>query len=96
MHEGRFVFTQLMQHLPMHTFRRLVAKFDGNRYVKRFACLDQDAGLGAILGRCECRDSKGNARQHQHKNQYFEPVADQRPEQVSEVDINIAYWSTYA
>ena len=41
MHEGQFVFTQLMRHLPMHTFRRLVAKYDGDRYVKRFVCLDQ-------------------------------------------------------
>ncbi|WP_155950953.1 DUF4372 domain-containing protein, partial [Rhodanobacter sp. OR87] len=41
MHEGQFVFTQLMRHLPMHTFRRLVAKYDGDRYVKRFGCLDQ-------------------------------------------------------
>src|SRR3546814_5211576 len=41
MSQGRFVFTQLVQHLPLHTFRRLVAKYDGQRYVKRFSCLDQ-------------------------------------------------------
>lgn len=41
MHQGQFVFAQLMQHLPWHTFRRLVRKYDGNRYTKRFSCSDQ-------------------------------------------------------
>lgn len=41
MHEGRFVFTHHTQHLPMHTFRRWVSRFDDDRYVKRFSCLDQ-------------------------------------------------------
>jgi hypothetical protein len=40
-HQGLFVFSQLMQHLPWHTFRRIVRKYDGNRYVKRFSCSDQ-------------------------------------------------------
>lgn len=41
MHQGLFVFSQLMQHLPWHTFRRIVRKYDGNRCVKRFSCSDQ-------------------------------------------------------
>lgn len=41
MPSSRLVFAQLMAHLPLHTFRRLVTKFDGNRYVKRLSCLDQ-------------------------------------------------------
>ncbi|MBD8873527.1 DUF4372 domain-containing protein [Rhodanobacter sp. DHB23] len=41
MHEGRLVLAQLMQHLPLHAFRWAVAEFHGNRYVKRFTCLDQ-------------------------------------------------------
>jgi Transposase DDE domain/Domain of unknown function (DUF4372) len=40
-HQGLFVFSQLMQQLPWHTFRRVVRKYDGNRYVKRFSCSDQ-------------------------------------------------------
>jgi hypothetical protein len=55
MHEGQFVFTQLMQHLPMHTFRRCVARFDGNRYVKRFTCLDQF--LCMAFAQLTCRES---------------------------------------
>jgi hypothetical protein len=41
MHVGRLVFSQVIDHLPMHTFRRCVARYDGNRYKKSFSCLDQ-------------------------------------------------------
>lgn len=69
MHEGRFVFTQLMQHLPMHTFRRLVARFDGDRYVKRFSCLDQFLCLAfaQLTGRESLRDIELCLRAHQAK-----------------------------
>lgn len=69
MHEGRYVFTQLMQHLPMHTFRRLVAKFDGNRYVKRFSCLDQFLcmAFAQLTGRESLRDIEICLRAHQAK-----------------------------
>ena len=41
MHQGHYVFAQLMQHLPLTAFRRCVARYDGERRVKRFSCLDQ-------------------------------------------------------
>jgi hypothetical protein len=41
MHEGKLVFAQLIDHLPMHTFRRLVMRFDGDHSVKSFSCQDQ-------------------------------------------------------
>jgi hypothetical protein len=41
MHEGHYVFAQLMQHLPLTTFRRCVARYSGEHRVKRFSCLDQ-------------------------------------------------------
>ena len=44
--QGRFVFTQLVEHLPLHRFRRLVDRYDGHRYVKRFSCLDQFLCMG--------------------------------------------------
>jgi FAD/FMN-containing dehydrogenase len=58
LNEGRFVFTQLMQHLPRPTFRRLVARFDGSRYVKRFACFDQFhcMAFAQLTGRESVRD----------------------------------------
>jgi hypothetical protein len=41
MNEGRLVFAQLTQHLPLTTFRRCVARYDGEHKVKSFSCLDQ-------------------------------------------------------
>ena len=41
MHTGQFVFSQLIDHLPMHTFRRCVKQYRGHHKVKRFSCLDQ-------------------------------------------------------
>ena len=41
MYEGKLVFAQLIDHLPMHTFRRSVARYDGDRSVKRFTCQEQ-------------------------------------------------------
>src|SRR5580693_7495773 len=41
MPEGHYVFAQVMQHLPLTTFRRCVERYDGEHKVKRFSCLDQ-------------------------------------------------------
>jgi hypothetical protein len=41
MHEGKMVFSQLMDHLPQHSFRRYVERYGGDRSVKSFSCQDQ-------------------------------------------------------
>ena len=41
MHSGRFVFSQLMDHLPAKTFRRCVRRYQGDRRIQSFTCLDQ-------------------------------------------------------
>ena len=41
MYLGRTVFSQLMDFLPEHEFRRCVRRYNGNRHVKSFSCLDQ-------------------------------------------------------
>jgi hypothetical protein len=41
MHQGKLVFSQLMTHLPLTTFRRCVAAHRGDHKVKDFSCLDQ-------------------------------------------------------
>jgi hypothetical protein len=41
MHQGQLVFSQLMRHLPLTTFRRCVARYAGEHKVKSFSCLDQ-------------------------------------------------------
>lgn len=41
MNAGKLVFAQLTAHLPLTTFRRCVARYDGEHKVKRFTCLEQ-------------------------------------------------------
>ena len=40
MYSGKLVFAQLMDHLPLHTFRRIVKRYNGEYKVKSFSCLD--------------------------------------------------------
>src|SRR5437016_12709486 len=41
MNQGKLVFAQLMRHLPLTTFRRCVSRYQGERKIKSFSCLDQ-------------------------------------------------------
>ena len=41
MHFGRIVFAQVMDVLPMHEFRKCVRRYQGERRVRTFSCLDQ-------------------------------------------------------
>ena len=41
MHTGKLVFAQLMEHLPLTTFGRCVARYGGHHKIKHFTCLDQ-------------------------------------------------------
>ena len=41
MNKGKLVFAQVTQHLPLTTFRRCVARYNGEHKVKSFSCLDQ-------------------------------------------------------
>lgn len=41
MHQGRLVFAQVMQHAPLSTFHRCVAKYGGERRAGAFTCLEQ-------------------------------------------------------
>ena len=41
MNTGKLVFAQLTAHLPLTTFRRCVARYDGEHKVKSFSCLEQ-------------------------------------------------------
>ena len=40
MYTGRLIFSQLMDHLPMPTFRRCVERYQGDRWVKSFRCVE--------------------------------------------------------
>ena len=41
MHVGRFVFAQLLEHLPPYEFQKCVARYGGNYKFRGFSCLDQ-------------------------------------------------------
>lgn len=41
MFAGKLVFSQVMDFMPLHTFRRCVAKYQGDYKVRSFSCLDQ-------------------------------------------------------
>jgi hypothetical protein len=40
-YDGRTVLVQLLDHLPRHTFRRLVSRYRGDHRVRSFSCWDQ-------------------------------------------------------
>jgi hypothetical protein len=41
MNSGRTLFAQLVEHFPIHEFRKCVARYHGNRRTKTFSCWDQ-------------------------------------------------------
>lgn len=41
MYTGKLIFSQVMDYMPIHTFRRCVARYQGDRNVRSFTCLDQ-------------------------------------------------------
>ena len=41
MYTGKLVFSQVMEHLPLHVFHKCVDRYQGDFKVKEFTCLDQ-------------------------------------------------------
>jgi hypothetical protein len=41
MYTGKLIFSQVMEYLPKHIFRQCVNRYQGNRKIKNFTCLDQ-------------------------------------------------------
>ncbi len=41
MNDGKLIFAQLMEYVPMTSFRRCVEKYRGHHKVKTFSCIDQ-------------------------------------------------------
>jgi hypothetical protein len=55
MHTGQIVFAQLMEHIPHYSFRRIVARHDGERRLREFSCWDQFACMA--FGQLTLRES---------------------------------------
>lgn len=66
---GQYVFAQLMEHIPLTTFRRCVARYDGEYQVKHFSCLDQFRSLAfaQLTWRESLRDIEACLRVHGDK-----------------------------
>ena len=64
MHQGKLVFSQIMMHLPLTTFRRCVAAHRGDHKVKDFTCLDQFLAMAfaQLTYRESLRDIEVNLR----------------------------------
>ena len=58
MNKEKYVFAQLIEFLDNNKFRRLVDKYEGNRYVKNFTCWNQPMALmfGQLSNRESLRD----------------------------------------
>ena len=69
MYTGQLIFSQVTDHLPMHTFRRCVQRYQGERYVKRFRCFDQylSMAFAQLTYRESLRDIEACLRAHQSK-----------------------------
>ena len=69
MHSRRFVFSQVMDCLPMKAFRRGVQRYHGNRHIQSFTCLDQFLcmAFAQLTFRESLRDIEACLRAHQDK-----------------------------
>jgi hypothetical protein len=69
MYTGKLIFSQVIDHLPMHTFRRCVQRYRGNHKIKRFTCLDQylSMAFAQLTYRESLRDIEACLRAQQSK-----------------------------
>lgn len=69
MNTGRTVFSQVMDYLPMHEFRKCVKRYRGNYKVKSFSCLDQFLcmAFAQLTYRESLRDIEACLRSRQNK-----------------------------
>ena len=70
MNKNKYVFAQLIEFLNNDKFRRLVDKYDGNRYVKHLTCWNQLLALmfGQLSNRESLRDLIVALEAHQSKS----------------------------
>ena len=66
MYSGTFVFSQVVDHLPIRVFRKCVRRYGGNRYVKSFPCLSQFLcmAFAQLTHRESLRDIENGLRAH--------------------------------
>lgn len=69
MNPGRTVFAQLLQHVQRYDFDKCVARYNGNRRIRRFSCYDQFLCLAfaQLTGRESLRDIETCLNSHREK-----------------------------
>ncbi|BDD85802.1 hypothetical protein DPPLL_13730 [Desulfofustis limnaeus] len=69
MFAGQLIFKQVMEFMPLPTFRRCVAKYQGERRIRKFSCLDQFLcmAFAQITYRESLRDIEACLRSQQKK-----------------------------
>lgn len=73
MHQDKYVFSQLVSFLDRSKFNRIVAKYDGDKYVKYFTCWNQLLALmfGHLSNRESLRDLIIALEAHQGKTYHL-------------------------
>ncbi len=73
MYPGSLIFSQITDHLPMHTFRRCVQRYHGERYIKSFRCLDQYLvmAFAQLTARESLRDIEACLGAHNNKRYHM-------------------------
>ena len=69
MNTGKYVFSQLILHLPARLFDRCVERYQGNKYVKHFTCWSHLLCMmfGQLSGRDSLRDLLVSISPHKAK-----------------------------
>jgi hypothetical protein len=69
MNIGKYIFSQIILHLPARVFDRCVEHYDGNKYVKHFTCWSQLLCMmfGQLSGRDSLRDLLVSISPHKAK-----------------------------
>lgn len=69
MNSGTLIFSQVMDFLPLHTFRRYVNRYHGHYKVQSFSCMDQYLcmAFAQLTYRESLRDIEACLRAQQHK-----------------------------
>lgn len=73
MHQEKYVFSQLVPFLDRSKFNCIVAKYDGDKYVKNFTCWNQLLALmsGQLSNRESLRDLIIALEAHQGKTYHL-------------------------
>ena len=69
MNQGKTIFAQLMDYLPLKSFHQCVSKYRGNHKIKSFSCLDHfyTMAFAQLTYRESLRDIEACLRSQQNK-----------------------------